>query len=440
MKLQQTDSPPGNAGTSGVSPAPHVAQTWSLLHRRFVTRGPVADPGAVELRDASPIENRRYSRLTICAAIERYHRAVPAWLTAALCGLLSIAAWPASAQDEPFVNARVESRPAPSGLEKQFRQWVTDQAEPAWIGYSVPLVPGNHHICCTSNEDRHKPGILRRGRCRLEGRDDGMNFQTNDGDNADAAAPGRLVVLFRAADRAVGRIRVFTDDCELDAGGLSVLWLTEVRPAESVSLLESFVGGPGAADRAEHRKSESAIAAIALHAEAGADAVLERFTDAQRPEQVRKDTAFWLGNVRGRRGYEVLSRLVRQDPSDKVREQCVFALHISKVPEALAALIDLARHDKSSHVRGQALFWLAQKAGEKAVKAITDAIENDPETEVKKKAVFALSQLPKHEGVPQLIDVARKNRNREVRKDAMFWLGQSNDERALAFFEEVLTR
>ncbi|PYJ85321.1 MAG: hypothetical protein DME22_09630, partial [Verrucomicrobia bacterium] len=74
-----------------------------------------------------------------------------------------------------------------------------------------------------------------------------------------------------------------------------------------------------------------------------------------------------------------------------------------------------------------------------AAKAISDAIENDPETDVKKKAVFALSQLPKDEGIPKLVRVARANRNREVRKDAMFWLGQSNDPRALAFFEEVLT-
>ena len=54
--------------------------------------------------------------------------------------------------------------------------------------------------------------------------------------------------------------------------------------------------------------------------------------------------------------------------------------------------------------------------------------------------MFALSQLPKDQGVPKLIHVARTNRNKEVRKDAMFWLGQSNDPRALAFFEEVLTR
>ena len=101
-------------------------------------------------------------------------------------------------------------------------------------------------------------------------------------------------------------------------------------------------------------------------------------------------------------------------------------------------MIDVGRRDADAHVRGQALFWLSQKAGRKAVGAITRAIEEDPETAVKKKAVFALSQFPKDEGVPLLIDLARKNPNPAVRKQAMFWLGQSEDPRALAFFEEVL--
>jgi HEAT repeat protein len=91
-------------------------------------------------------------------------------------------------------------------------------------------------------------------------------------------------------------------------------------------------------------------------------------------------------------------------------------------------------------VRGQALFWLAQKAGRRAADAIEGAIRDDPETEVKKKAVFALSQLPKDDGVPLLIRTARTSRNPEVRKQAVFWLGQSSDPRALAYFEEVLSR
>ena len=52
--------------------------------------------------------------------------------------------------------------------------------------------------------------------------------------------------------------------------------------------------------------------------------------------------------------------------------------------------------------------------------------------------MFSLSQLPKDEGVPKLIAVARTHRDPEVRKQAMFWLGQSGDERAVRFFEDVL--
>ena len=41
---------------------------------------------------------------------------------------------------------------------------------------------------------------------------------------------------------------------------------------------------------------------------------------------------------------------------------------------------------------------------------------------------------------PLLIKVAETHRSYEVRKQAMFWLGQSQDARALAFFEDVLKR
>jgi HEAT repeat protein len=123
-----------------------------------------------------------------------------------------------------------------------------------------------------------------------------------------------------------------------------------------------------------------------------------------------------------------------------IRAHVTFALSVSREPGAQDEMIRMAREDESSHVRGQALFWLAQKAGKKAVGTITGAIENDPDTDVKKKAVFALSQLPKDEGVPKLIEVAQNNHNPAVRKQAMFWLGQSNDPRALAFFEKVLSQ
>jgi HEAT repeat protein len=245
-------------------------------------------------------------------------------------------------------------------------------------------------------------------------------------------------VLIRAENGKIGKIRVFSADCTVDEGRKQVLWLDGVKDRESVELLTEYVR----AEKSNVENGESlgrgALTAIALDGDASAEKALESFVELGQPEWLRRETAFWLGEARGADGFRVLQRMAHNDPSARVREQVTFALSVSKEPGAVDEMIRMAHDDASAQVRGQALFWLAQKAGNKAVGAIDGAIQNDPDTEVKKKAVFALSQLPRDEGVPKLIQVAQTNRNPEVRKQAMFWLGQSEDPRALAFFEKVL--
>ncbi|HTU47843.1 MAG TPA: HEAT repeat domain-containing protein [Bryobacteraceae bacterium] len=148
----------------------------------------------------------------------------------------------------------------------------------------------------------------------------------------------------------------------------------------------------------------------------------------------------WLNGVSAAASESFLKNLVTSNTSRHVGDSAIFAISQHDDPNAIPVLEDLARPPQPAHLRGQAIFWLAQEAGSRAASFIKGAIENDPDTEVKKKAVFALSQLPKDEGVPKLIQVAQENRNPEVRKQAFFWLGQSNDPRALAFIEQVLTR
>ncbi len=342
---------------------------------------------------------------------------------------------PAAAQPPNVVSAQVVSHAAGSDFARTMQNLVSAQGSPAWIGYAVPMIPGEHSMCCWGGEDRCC------GRCRLEGASEaaGVSRQASDTKRVALEGDRMLVVLFRAEQGKIQKLRMFSPECELDAGSLPFHWLTGVRAADSIAFLGSLAIVEDQ-ERQAHKIADSAVAAIAFHNDAAADDTLERFVAANQPERLRERTAFWLGNARGRRGYETLARLVREDPSDKVRDKAVFALTQSDEPEAVDKIIETAKSDRSAHVRGQALFWLAQKAGRRASATISEAIENDPETEVKKKAVFALSQLPKDEGVPKLIEVARGNRNPAVRKQAMFWLGQSNDPRALAFFEEVLAK
>jgi hypothetical protein len=364
-------------------------------------------------------------------------------ITAALAAAAVAAA---AAQGPHIVNGAVRTQPAGTPFPQAFRSLVESVSEVAWIGYAVPVVEGERSMCCFDSGTTFVSGSVVMsdgsaccGFCRLE---------PSSGENPRRSAasprppgvvrlegPESMVVLVRVAARAIDRVRVFSEDCQLDAGGRPVRWLENVRPGDSVALLESLAAG--SAGRRD-RILDGAVSAIALHRDPEADAALERLVAPTQPEHVRAKVPFWLGNTRSARGLAVLKRLLTEDASAEVRKKSVFGVAQSPEPGAVDTLIAAARSNPNAAVRGEAIFWLGQKAGRKAAAAITERIENDPETAVKKRAVFALSQLPKDEGVPLLITVARTHTNPAVRKQAMFWLGQSKDPRAIDFFAEIL--
>ena len=336
-----------------------------------------------------------------------------------------------------FINAKVESHAAVDSLSNELSRWAKASTDPQWLGYAVPAVHNDRVVCCNGNGDWNGNGC---GTCRLEDYKHGDNFTTTSSNKTELEAPRRIVVLYRASAGALNKVRVVSDVCTMDAGGLRVVWLDGVTAAQSVDYLSSLVRGKYEEDRRGERLSNGALTAIAMHGDDSADKALNSFVEPSQPESLRKQTVFWLGEARGASGFQTLKNLAKTETSSEVRAQITFALSLNHEPGAIDEMIRMAKEDESTRVRGQALFWLAQKAGKKAESAITGAIENDPDTEVKKKAVFALSQMPKDEGVPKLIQVAETNKNREVRKQAMFWLGQSNDPRALEFFEKILTK
>jgi HEAT repeat protein len=350
---------------------------------------------------------------------------------------LGLMLWlPAFALPARIVNARQETRSAASGLERLVQGILASQTEPGWVGYAIPAVAGRSLMCCSDWAGSQRDCTS----CRLEEKQEGVRNTTEGPRSVRLEAPAEIVVLYRIAHKQMEKVRVFSADCELDFGGLPLIWLNEVKPAESLRWLGSVATDAAGDNREGRRRADGAVLAIAHHQLPAADRLLETLAAASRPLELRKQAAFWMGTVRGRAGYENLRRLVREDTNERFREHITFALSQSQEPEAIGTLIQAAREDTSARVRGQALFWLAQKAGRRAAEAITAAIDQDPETQVKKKAVFALHQLPKDEGIPLLIQVARNNKNPVVRKEAMFWLGQSKDSRALEFFEEVLSK
>ncbi len=421
-----------------------------------------------------------------------------------------------AAQQPRIANGQVTPRAAGSPLVQSFQSLVAAQGAGAdhvtWIGYAVPIIDNERIMCCFDGGTTWVNGnvVSANGQtccrtCRLEPSADGTSMArrapSGSGTNVVRLEPSdRMIILIRVAAREIDRVRVFSEDCELDAGGRQVIWLNDVRPADSVGLLESLIAAQARRDRV----ADGAISAIALHGDPSADAALERLVNPSQPQAIRKKVTFWLGNSRRAAGLSLLKRLLADDPSPEVqkgavfgvsqsherdafdtlastakshpsgrirgealfwmaqqgdpraaaqilaalendsspevRKKAVFALSQLKDDTGVDALVRIARTGKDAAVRGEAIFWLGQKAGGRASEAITERIEQDPDTEVKKKAVFALSQMPKDEGVPLLINVARTNPNPAVRKQAMFWLGQSRDQRAIDFFAEILKK
>jgi hypothetical protein len=351
-------------------------------------------------------------------------------------------------------NANIRSVPAAGDLAAQFKTLVDQQVDPGWIAYTLPVVDSEQVGCCYGGrggiyiDGDGNNGCC--GMCQLEDRDrtSGASASGTASTTTGQRAPAQPIklegsqtfaVLFRIASRQIDKLRVFSADCELDAGGRTVHVLTGVRPAESVAFLESLLKDSLTFASTKSNSTHGAVTAIALTRDPAADATLQRLVAPSWPDGIRRDAVFWLAKSRGRVGFETAKRVIDDEKSGSIRKHAVFALTQSKEPEVMPTLIALARNHPAPEVRSEALFWMAQKAGAKTAETITEAIERDPDTEVKKKAVFALSQMPKDQGVPLLINVARTNTNPAVRKQAMFWLGQSKDPRAVDFFTQVLT-
>jgi hypothetical protein len=329
------------------------------------------------------------------------------WSAVGLC----LAAMPLAAQPKLLVNAQVDTRAASTGLDGVFHALLGQQPQPAWIGYSVPAVRNGGLGCEYVRDGFSSPGVV-----HLE-------------------PPDHAVVLLRVDSGAVTRIRSLSPDCEIDAGGLPVHWLTDVRAADSVALLASLIS-------TRDTTGDGALNAIATHNDPSADTVLDRYLAPNQPETLRLRAVSWMGAWRGRHGFEALKKIVAEDPDGRVRERAVTALGSSKDPDAAALLVSLARGDQNARIREQAISALASRSkfNPAAIETLKAIISTDHDPQVKRRAVSALLSVPDGEGIPLLIEVVKTTQDPEVRKQAMSTLGSSRDPRATAFFEEVLKK
>ena len=301
-------------------------------------------------------------------------------------------------------------------------------AADGWAGYRVPLVAGVGETCCF--DDGAKP--LKPGRCDLDSRH--WSFGSRDGARPSGAA-AELAVYLHVAGGHIDRVRAVSASCEVHSA-TPMRWIDTVDPAQSVKLLAGWLDEPPAA----RDRDDSALVAIAYHADASATRVLLERAATTKPEEEREQAVFWLGEARGAEGAEHVEHFATTDGNPTLRAHAVFVLSQNRSGDSYAHIREISTSDPSEHVRSQALFWMAQMADERAAADITSSLRTEKSAEVREQAVFAMSQLKDDKADPALIGLLRGDYPRDIKKQALFWLSQSDSASAQQFLEETLKK
>jgi hypothetical protein len=285
----------------------------------------------------------------------------------------------ATAQQPRITNARLTPQSATS-LPRTFQSLVSAQTEVAWIAYAVPVRDRGRSMCCWTSGDGSTyisddgPCC---GRCSLEPSSPSAGSSRSPAPPPAAQSPvklegpERMIVLFRIVEKRVERVRSFSENCDLDAGGRPVHWLEGVRPAESLTLLASLVGGE---HERRNRVSGGALQAMSMHGEPGAAGMIEQIARTHKTPAVRGDALFWLAQMAGDKVAAAITSAIENDPETEVKRRAVFALSQLPKDEGVPLLIDVARKNRNPVVRKQAIFWLGQSKDPRAIEFFAEIL------------------------------------------------------------------
>jgi len=281
-----------------------------------------------------------------------------------------------------------------------------------------------------------------------------------------------LFLLFDTQRDLFTRAEVYNLRRTHEFSSYPVYWAGRAGNEESLNYLKSFIDS-GAPEI--NRLADRATFAIALHDDARVEQILMELIRRPATEAIRSRAIYWLGYTpESQSKNNLLAEIARnsQESSD-ARQQAVTALGMSHASATLPLLenlfdtmtarelkrralsgiarndnrdgaatylIHLAETEKDLELRKSEISSLGRIAGEKSLGALTNTIDSDPETEIQKQAVIAIARRPKDEAIPILIRTARSHPKMQVRKTAIQMLGQTGDERAVAFFRELLNK
>lgn len=258
---------------------------------------------------------------------------------AVLTVALMAAAGVASAQPALLSNARVEVQDVAGRLLPAFDARVEATTGAGWMAYAVPIARGDRLVCdWDSRQPPPQPTSVKLEGCTS------------------------LYVFFRVEARAVERIRMFSEGCAIDAGGLPVVWFSGVAPEASVRLLQRYLAG-----EVGRRVANGALAALAMHETGEATSALVTAARQGATPQLRGQALFWTAQRAGDRAVPTITEAIERDPDTDVKKRAVFALSQLPADEGVPRLIEVAEHHSNPAVRRQAMFWLGQSRDPRAL-------------------------------------------------------------------------
>jgi hypothetical protein len=238
-------------------------------------------------------------------------------------------------------NGRIEPH-ATTNIARDLRALASTLTEPTWVGYAQPMIDGEHQMC-----DYWNDGV------RYSSSTDPVRLEPAD----------FFFVLFRVENKEIVRIRTFSANCPLDAGGKAVHWFNNVAVNDSVGFLKTFI-----TPTATRRLMDSATTAIALTD--GEQPLNELITLARdgASSNVKGSALFWLAQRAGQKAVGTINAAIENDPDTEVKKKAVFALSQLPKDQGVPLLIEQARSNKNAAVRKQAMFWLGQSKDPRALK------------------------------------------------------------------------
>ncbi|HET9371678.1 MAG TPA: HEAT repeat domain-containing protein [Vicinamibacterales bacterium] len=332
--------------------------------------------------------------------------------------------------DRLIQNGKVEHRPG-TAIAREVSS--LSGVDATWIGWQVPMVDGRRDMCSWWSTDNWAV----RGQWM-----EPTSF--TGGERPQIAQPAgpvpleagtNMLVLLRVVRGEIERMHLVTGDCPLDAGGRTVVWLDAVPAAESLRYLETLTAldtaSPTARMTLDSRRSmaSSAVGAIALHRDAGADAILDRLVGST-DNSLRRQAGSRLASYRGAHGFDVLRKLIGTERDQETRRSFVASLAQTRQPGTAEALLALARTDTDARVRAEAIGGYIRVTGSAGLQNALAVVNQDAEDSVKSRAISALASLPNNEGAPHLVTLARSNASPAVRRSAVSNLGRMTDRAA----------